>query len=348
MEIHPVDLDVITSRIPEFELSYETVSHMKVVDNYDMVLALPTGRKGYLWFTTDNNYKNVCYLFETNRDKQIVKGVITPFVISDCNVSLGTLIYGTIIICQETDDVSFVFEDMLSYHGQTVRFMNNITKFHYTTKLLHTFQYHTDNYHVFMPITWTTTPEDEFTFILPDHISNKITYNVHHLQYRSSITQLPYVNVFTHRKINPVILPAQPNKSTMFQFDTVPLKMNFKKPQYKYKTIFQVVADIQYDIYHLFAYGKNNSRVYYNLAYVPTYNSSVSLNNIFRKIRENESLDYIEESDDEEDFENMNEDKYVDLNKVVSMECTFHYKFKKWVPERIVYDNTKIVHISQL
>jgi hypothetical protein len=72
------------------------------------------------------------------------------------------------------------------------------------------------------------------------------------------------------------------------------------------------------------------------------------MNGIFRNIRENRNLDLIEESDDEEDFENIREDKYVDLNKTVLIECMFHQKFKKWVPVRVVPKGERIIHISRL
>jgi hypothetical protein len=51
----------------------------------------------------------------------------------------------------------------------------------------------------------------------------------------------------------------------------------------------------------------------------------------------------IEDSDDESDFENIQENKYVDLEKEVLMECSFHYKFKKWMPFRIVTLSTSSV-----
>ena len=34
-------------------------------------------------------------------------------------------------------------------------------------------------------------------------------------------------------------------------------------------------------------------------------------------------------------FENVQEDRFVDLQKKVLMECEFSYKFKKWTPIRI-------------
>jgi len=72
------------------------------------------------------------------------------------------------------------------------------------------------------------------------------------------------------------------------------------------------------------------------------------MNSLFRNIKENSNLDFIEESDDEEDFENIAVDKYVDLEKTLIMECIFHPKFKKWVPQRVLHGNQKVVHIGQL
>jgi hypothetical protein len=112
--------------------------------------------------------------------------------------------------------------------------------------------------------------------------------------------------------------------------------------------VFQVCADIQFDIYHLFAYGINKKPVYYNIALIPNYKTSVFMNGLFRNIKENKNLDYIEESEDEEDFQDMSEDKYVDLEKILLMECVFNMKFKKWVPIRVVEPFSRIVNLIQL
>jgi hypothetical protein len=71
------------------------------------------------------------------------------------------------------------------------------------------------------------------------------------------------------------------------------------------------------------------------------------MNGLFRNIRENKNLDAIEESDDEEDFQDSRIDKYVDLKKTLSIECVFNQKFKKWVPKKVVIKGL-IVHIGKL
>ena len=107
------------------------------------------------------------------------------------------------------------------------------------------------------------------------------------------------------------------------------------------RKVFSVTADIQYDIYHLSSETK-----YIGVAYIPNCQTSTFMNSIFRDIKENKNLDAIEESDDESDFQNQREDKYVDLEKKVSMECEFHPKFKQWVPSFINVDKTDKVVLS--
>jgi hypothetical protein len=72
------------------------------------------------------------------------------------------------------------------------------------------------------------------------------------------------------------------------------------------------------------------------------------MNTLFRNIKENSNLDLIEESDDEDDFQNVGIDKYVDLKKTFLMECVFNGKFKRWIPLRTVPRNTKLVQIDRL
>ena len=100
--------------------------------------------------------------------------------------------------------------------------------------------------------------------------------------------------------------------------------------------IFAVKADIQNDVYYLYTRNKENLYEKYNIAAIPNYKTSVMMNNIFRKIKENINLDALEESDDEEEFENIEDDKFVDLNKCVTMVCIYNNKYNtyKLIPKR--------------
>ena len=56
------------------------------------------------------------------------------------------------------------------------------------------------------------------------------------------------------------------------------------------------------------------------------------MNRLFRNIRENDWLDALEESDDDEEFENIDLDKFVDMEKEYLIECQYFPAFKKWSP----------------
>ena len=72
------------------------------------------------------------------------------------------------------------------------------------------------------------------------------------------------------------------------------------------------------------------------------------MNNLFRNIKENINLDTLEESDDEEEFQNNNIDKFVFLDKRINMLCKYSYKFKKWVPYKLADPSLNIVDKFQL
>jgi hypothetical protein len=65
------------------------------------------------------------------------------------------------------------------------------------------------------------------------------------------------------------------------------------------------------------------------------------MNKLFRNIKENANLDALEESDDEAEFENDKEDKFVFLDKSYKMVCQFNNKFKKWVPISLANNSPK-------
>jgi hypothetical protein len=61
------------------------------------------------------------------------------------------------------------------------------------------------------------------------------------------------------------------------------------------------------------------------------------MNSLFRRIKENNNLDFLEESDDEDEFENIKDDKFVDLKKTYKMRCVYLKKFRKWQPVNCLY-----------
>jgi hypothetical protein len=259
----------------------------------------------------------------------------------------------------------FIVEDIYYYKGIPLTQVPFGEKLGYIEEMFTKYlvnQFLSENSMIFsLPWMWSTLTDSNFQEVNEmtvlnqyEEVKKNIGYNVHHIQVRKFDIICPYYNIPINNVLTKMNKKEKPNSSSQL---VVRPKINMyiskytmdpNKPQYKYPAVFKVRADVQYDVYHLFAYGKNKEEVYYNVAYIPNLRVSVFMNRLFRRIRENENLDLVEESDDEEDFENMAIDKYVDLNKVLNIECVFHIKFKKWVPMRVVDTNTKIVHIGTL
>ena len=123
-------------------------------------------------------------------------------------------------------------------------------------------------------------------------------------------------------------------------------RFDYSKPAFRYPAVFNVTADPQLDLYHLYAYGGTGNQVYCGLAGIQSFKTSVFMNKLFRRIRENDNLDLAEESEDEADFENVDTNKYVNMDAVLSIECVFNPKHKRWSPVRV--SREKLIHIEKL
>lgn len=320
-------INAIKERYPPFELSYESDLHNKVHNKYDVVLAIPIGKKYILWFTFYQDF-DAMLLLELNKEKRICNVTVYK---CNCrkNVFFNTLLYGTVV--EEDDHKTFIIEDMHYWNGIHISTQLMHRRFYFIHDFLNHFHENNscEGFSIAIPHFWSSNGDK------PENLE----YNVHHYQYRSLHTICPFMNHSTNKEVI----------STKVMDDPIyiPFRASMKKPQYRLKTVFYVKADSQTDIYRMYAFGKFSKMVYYNTAYINSYETSVFMNGLFRNIKENVNLDYIEESDDEDDFQNVDEYKYVDLKKSFQMECVFNNKFKRWLPLRVV-QNKKVVHISQL
>jgi hypothetical protein len=93
---------------------------------------------------------------------------------------------------------------------------------------------------------------------------------------------------------------------------------------------------------------KDGKEEFYDIAFIPDYKTSVMMNRLFRNIKENENLDALEESDDDDEFENEKGDKFVYLDRSYKMNCKLNYKFKKWYPISLANKQDKIISYSVL
>tara|TARA_B110000305_G_C19307202_1_gene572178 strand:+ start:202 stop:1119 length:918 start_codon:yes stop_codon:yes gene_type:complete len=303
-----MDLNYINKNFPLIELSYDNIHHKKVPNIY---LAIPYGKKYCLWFTHVNG-EDVLYLLEYNiKNKKVInyKRSTSFFEKSLC---YGTILYGTLVKNKKSS--FFVCENIFYYEGKNI--CNKPFKLILNT-MVDMFK------NKISQIAYTT-----FELIITMCIVNKDKNNL-----LTTINDEIY-NIYG-------ILNRNINNSYSF---LTPL--NNGNRQGTKTMIFRVMADIKYNVYNLYCYN-NNKIQFYQKTYIPDYKTSVMLNNKFRIIKENINLDLLEESDDEEEFENTNEDKYVYLDRYYNYKCTFHYKTKRWIPIEITHDK-RIVNYSDL
>ena len=341
--LNDMEKEQILSKFPNVKLSYENIIHNKV-NNYDFVVAIPEGKKCFVWFTTYKN-SNVCYIMELGENKQISNIKIIHCCFNK-ELSNGTIFYGTILNINKT--TFFSIEDVLFYKGKNISIHTWIAKL----ELLKNF------------LTNEITQTSSIIFGLPlmsnklDELSIEITklqYKIKHIQFKSFgiYNILQYIDFKNIHVILKSIKYETPNIIKNYVKNDV--KNDKNKYGKKNDIVFKIKPDIQNDIYYLYCYNDNdtnnknsNSLMNYDVAYIADFKTSVMMNKLFRNIKENDNLDILEESDNEEDFENNKEDRFVYLDREINMICSYNNKFKKWMPKRLANENMKIVNHSEL
>ena len=328
-----MNADELLSEFPKFELSYETMMHNKVHDS-DVMCACPEGDKCFAWFTVLKG-ENVCFIRSIPENKTNTKDLKMTMTIAVTSFhdtlvyGQGTVLYGKIF---KYNDVScFCIQDMYYYKG------SELTNYSYLKRMQ----------------TIKTCLEKE---LCSNALTNKFTifglpiFSNNFGTLLQDIALLPYkVDQIQFRYFNSKKILAvkyyKPNTNNSYGKNTVERGTNSVIKTNK--AIFSVSPQIQTDIYNLFVY-KDGKEEFDSIAFIPDYKTSVLMNKIFRNIKENYNLDALEESDDEAEFENEKEDKYVFLDRCVKMNCQYNHKFKKWVPLSLAPRDSRIISFSLL
>jgi hypothetical protein len=110
----------ILNNFPNIKLSYENIIHKKVFNSNYMV-AIPVGKKCFVWFTTVNNKPN-CLLLELSKDKQIEEikqtNVRFSYDLAPSSSVEGTIFYGTKFYYSGMN--FFCIEDIFSNKGRPI------------------------------------------------------------------------------------------------------------------------------------------------------------------------------------------------------------------------------------
>jgi hypothetical protein len=284
------------------KLSYENIIHKKVY-NADINMAIPCGIKSFLWFTVLNN-KNICILIEKNNNKMSVKNVCFS-----SELSFGTILFGTFLVIHDRE--YFTVEDILLYKSKSVKQDKWGDKYKTIKNILEN-ETKQINYH-----------STFLTLALP-----LLSDNIHEL-----LELIKYENY----EIDVIQFRMWNRTNNYLYMKHIKHTLTLKQPLLKTtERIFTVKPTTVNDIYELYFIDNSGNEKYHDIACIPSYASSVMMNKLFRNIKENDNLDTLEESDDESEFENTTETKFVFMDKKIDMHCSFHPKFKKWVPIKIV------------
>lgn len=329
----------ILSEMPNVKLSYENIIHKKVYS--DFVLAIPEGKKCFAWFT-NGKHGNVCYILELGENKQIFDIRIVNCCFNT-SLSYGTIFYGTFF--NFLNNIFFSMEDVFLYKGKNVSTYIWIKKLELFNQIMNDDikQVAYNKSFIVFGLPLINTNFDELVTKI-----SKLKYKIKCIQFRNynnkNVSQyLEFNSLYTKNEINNKIMIKQTNYETN-KHCVIQKQEQSSKPISTFKSVtkrenlavFKVKPDVQNDIYYLYSYDDNtHDYVYFNIAYIPDFKTSVMMNKLFRNIKENNNLDALEESDDDEEFENGKEDRFVYLNREFNMVCSFNYKFKKWTPLRI-------------
>jgi hypothetical protein len=316
---------------PNVKLSYEKIIHKKVY-NGDLLLGIPDGKKCFAWFTFFKD-QMLCIILEIDdKNQKEIKHIKVATSCFSTSLCYGTLFFGTLFY--HMNNPFFTIEDIHLYKGND---MSNLNFNYKINKISHILkneikQISYNNYFVVFGLPIIGKSNEEF-----DKKLTTISYKLSSVRYINFSEKKSYYTLsleeFNLCKENVIVKENVKDNKEYGKVDIVPKPMMKleKQPFTRKDKIFICKPDIQNDIYHL--YSLENE--YAGLACIPDYKTSVMMNKLFRVIKENNDLDALEESDDEEEFENENIDKFVYLDKSYKMIFNFNNKFKKWVPIKI-------------
>ena len=353
----------------EIKFSYEKSTHKKVLS--DLYVIIPKGRKYFVWFT-HHDRKNICLFLEICNRTHNILNIFYRHVSFHDVLSYGTIFYGT-LFRQGQGDI-FSVENIYYYKGQNIQDHTYESKLKIIKDIFDTglqynrrFLFHSSQKSVVFGIPVIATSFDEAV-----QVAGKLPYAVYSIQYRylkTSATDVTEYYLFGGGERSAIVERNDTNIKIEIieKVDKIEKQEKQEKQEIKkvstnsyptsrpmsstttttttnqYTRLFYIKPDLQNDIYYLYDVKaftlsslEGSSIISKNIAHIPDYKTSVLMNKIFRNIKENRNLDALEESDDEEEFENIQIDKFVDLNKVYKMRCNFNYKFQAWVPVQVV------------
>lgn len=305
------------------KLAYENESRQMPTQPYDWVAIHPAApapvQRVYCWIYTDAMTNSVQVEMITPGAKTVAATATMNWVVPK-EITYGglegTVFYGT----YDPKTAGFVICDVFFYRGKHVTYATWGEKLQIYRELFAVWKLPVAHFRLPCMMTW-----DEFV-AKGDHRGAD-----------GAVTCATVMQFFkAHSKKASVIWHC--NGGRRAQAVPVPVRTHpAMKPaaqqhQPRYRTLW-TKADQRNDIYHLYTSPETTETDKVGLALVPNFPASIKMNAIFRNIRANRSLDALEESDDEAEFENTDPNKYLlDPDLCVAIDYEWNTRFRKYQP----------------
>jgi hypothetical protein len=284
-------------------------------NNLDYYVLKPKGRRGYLWFTYYKKEMLCLLIFINNKNLDDNSNECYKYEIDYDN----TLCYNNVLLI---GTYFYKYNNSKPLCLQHYYVIDNVL-----------------NYNYYNPII-----NNNELIVLKINLCKKVVQNIVNSRFNINLGIIldDYDNIFKIiYKLNYEIYCISCyniNKYLGNFIVNVQLGKSINKNTNNYGYNFKITACITPDIYNLYILD-NNKEIFYDYALIDSYKTSVFMNGLFRKIKENKNLDLLEESDDDEEFENIDLEKYVNMQKSCIIECFYNKKFKKWIPKNLAKNN---------
>ena len=267
------------------------------VRSFDFFRIIPKGKKFIMWFKKYDD-KTFTYFLEYFKNRVVNIHSFECCYSDELTIGrYGTICYGTIFKC---DNVRYyTIEDVMYYKSKHIGDSSWNIKMNAIKSIMN------DTRQTIFTLNGIVigTPIMGITYEKVMSQIQKTPYNVYSIEYIKNTSR----TIFKHS------LDVFMNQMTIDS------------------AVFLVKPRIKSDVYELYCI-ENGIEKQVDIAYIPDYKTSVMMNKYFRKIKENDNLDALEESDDEDEFENIDPDKYVFMDREYKFECKYNKKFNMWVP----------------
>ena len=292
--------EIILKEFPSFQLCYEEPVRSKVYSKISSPLYVAIA-KGPKCFIWFTLYKGqpTCFVLEQDRKSNNIRNIEIRHACFHETLCIGTVLHGVLV--KRKGQQFCVVDDIYFYKGTFVGLRSSQIKLEYLEHFFSEIRivHYSQCFIVFALAIMNTSKSALLNRI--EH-SGYVPYCI---QYRNLEKLAPYLN---ERYVvdKSVVLLIRP--------------------------------DFKNDIYNYFC-TRNKTACADGILNIPDYKTSVMMNSLFRKIKENSNLDMLEESDSEDEFENVSEDKYI-INKELYMVCSFNSYIKRWQPVKLSNSST--------